>query len=68
MNSARDLLVLLKCALYIEEKLITASKKKKEKKKKEKNAKRERANRESKPHRVLIKICSYFKTKDKRGE
>ena len=63
MNSARDLLVLLKCALYIEEKLITAAKKKKEK-----NAKRERANRESKPHRVLIKICSYFKTKDKRGE
>ena len=63
MNNARDLLVLLKCALYIEKKLITAAKKKKEK-----NAKRERANRESKPHRVLIKICSYFKTNDKRGE
>ena len=41
---------------------------KKKKKKNEKNAKRERANRESKLHRVLIKICSYFKTKDKRGE
>ena len=63
MNNARDLLVLLKCALYIEEKLITAAKKKKEK-----NAKRECANLESKPHRVLIKICSYFKTNDKRGE
>ena len=62
MNSVRDLLVLLKCAPYIEKKLITAAKKK------EKNAKRERANRESKPHRVLIKICSYFKTNDKRGE
>ena len=42
VNSARDPLVLLKCALYIEEKSTTATKKKK---KKEENAKRE-----SKPH------------------
>ena len=38
VNSAWDLLVLLKCALYIEEKLTTAVKKKK--KKEEENAKR----------------------------
>ena len=37
VNSARDLLVLLKCALYTEEKSTTATKKKK----KEENAKRE---------------------------
>ena len=42
--SARDSLVLLKCALYTEEKSTTVAKKKK-KKEEEKNAKRE-----SKPH------------------
>ena len=46
VNSTRDSLVLLKCALYTEEKSTTAAKKKK----KEENANRERAKHESKPH------------------
>ena len=66
VNSAHDPLMLLKCALYTEEK-STIEAKKKEKKKKEENAKHECAKRESKPHlRVKnINIQSYSRRKKK---
>ena len=48
VNSAQDPLVLLKCALYTEEKSTTADKKKGKKEKE--NTKRERAKCESKLH------------------
>ena len=65
VNSKHDPLMLLKCALYTEEKSTIEAKK--TKKKKEENAKHECAKRESKQHlRVKnINIQSYSRRKKK---